>query len=418
MARFTSEDPSGFDGGDANLYRYVGNSFPNATDPTGESIKPPTFSLPKFNAAPSFSSPSFSSSLASFNAFDPIGSTRSYSGVSYASPKSSLSSGTLFNTAANVFSNTAPSFVSPLAKSAFGAGVSFASSLPSLLPPSPYVGDDGYVHRVGGETIVPQRLEDLPVRIQQAYTQPGYFVSSHDEIGQMVLDPSGAVHYVGDESVMPLVTRHELARQETRYAAGQDQVLRLSKDALTSIPPISIVRDIHDVWTGQPFLEPRGHYSPQDRAQIAAFSLLGGTSSELRGAEEIEEAVRGGAYVLRDPNTGQVIRSGRTGNLAARRYQHSADPLLESFTFDAVYPTNNYAEQRGLAQTLKETYNPRLIRLTTSAPPIRIGKTIWTRRRNISSGKANHEAPIPRRLCVSCTAEGWRLRPRCRRADA
>ncbi|HVT29148.1 MAG TPA: RHS repeat-associated core domain-containing protein [Lacipirellulaceae bacterium] len=33
--RFLSEDPTGFAGGDANLYRYAGNSPTNATDPTG-----------------------------------------------------------------------------------------------------------------------------------------------------------------------------------------------------------------------------------------------------------------------------------------------------------------------------------------------------------------------------------------------
>ncbi|MBW4497542.1 MAG: hypothetical protein KME26_31650 [Oscillatoria princeps RMCB-10] len=35
VGRFLSEDPIGFAGGDANLYRYVGNSPLNATDPTG-----------------------------------------------------------------------------------------------------------------------------------------------------------------------------------------------------------------------------------------------------------------------------------------------------------------------------------------------------------------------------------------------
>lgn len=36
-ARFLSEDPSGFRSGDDNLYRYVGNSPDNGTDPTGMS---------------------------------------------------------------------------------------------------------------------------------------------------------------------------------------------------------------------------------------------------------------------------------------------------------------------------------------------------------------------------------------------
>ncbi|MGH7343381.1 MAG: RHS repeat-associated core domain-containing protein, partial [Candidatus Rokuibacteriota bacterium] len=33
--RFISEDPIGFQGGDANLYAYVGNAPTNATDPKG-----------------------------------------------------------------------------------------------------------------------------------------------------------------------------------------------------------------------------------------------------------------------------------------------------------------------------------------------------------------------------------------------
>jgi hypothetical protein len=35
VGRFISEDPIGFDGGDTNLYRYVGNSPLNYTDPSG-----------------------------------------------------------------------------------------------------------------------------------------------------------------------------------------------------------------------------------------------------------------------------------------------------------------------------------------------------------------------------------------------
>jgi RHS repeat-associated protein len=45
--RWLSEDPSGFDSGDANLYRYVGNSPLNFTDPTGlRQSGNPLYSLP------------------------------------------------------------------------------------------------------------------------------------------------------------------------------------------------------------------------------------------------------------------------------------------------------------------------------------------------------------------------------------
>ncbi len=38
LGRFLSQDPIGFDAGDANLYRYVNNAPFNATDPTGEAV--------------------------------------------------------------------------------------------------------------------------------------------------------------------------------------------------------------------------------------------------------------------------------------------------------------------------------------------------------------------------------------------
>lgn len=41
VGRWLSEDPIGFEGGDANLERYVGNNPTNATDPTGLFAAPP-----------------------------------------------------------------------------------------------------------------------------------------------------------------------------------------------------------------------------------------------------------------------------------------------------------------------------------------------------------------------------------------
>jgi hypothetical protein len=113
LSRFLSEDPSGFDGGDANLYRYVGNSFPNATDPTGESIKPPTFSLPKFNA------------------FDPIGSLTSATSSAFVNTATSYA-GNLYSG----FTNVASTFSKPF------SSVNYASpsfSDPLLQPVSQYV---------------------------------------------------------------------------------------------------------------------------------------------------------------------------------------------------------------------------------------------------------------------------------------
>jgi RHS repeat-associated protein len=49
--RWMSEDPSGLDGGDPNLYRYVGNSPLNGTDPTGlRQAGNPLYNLPLFGS--------------------------------------------------------------------------------------------------------------------------------------------------------------------------------------------------------------------------------------------------------------------------------------------------------------------------------------------------------------------------------
>jgi RHS repeat-associated protein len=40
LGRFASEDPIGLAGGDVNLYRYVGNSPANGTDPSGLIVVP------------------------------------------------------------------------------------------------------------------------------------------------------------------------------------------------------------------------------------------------------------------------------------------------------------------------------------------------------------------------------------------
>lgn len=49
--RWLIEDPIGFDAGDVNLYRYVGNNPTNAIDPTGLAPKQLNLSLPGFTGA-------------------------------------------------------------------------------------------------------------------------------------------------------------------------------------------------------------------------------------------------------------------------------------------------------------------------------------------------------------------------------
>jgi RHS repeat-associated protein len=71
------------------------------------------------------------------------------------------------------------------------------------------------------------------------------------------------------------------------------------------------------------------------------------------GAEAGQNAApRGGVYVLRDPATGDVVRTGRAKNLADRERDHRR----LGYEFEDVYRTDNYGEQRGLEQYLYDLY--------------------------------------------------------------
>src|SRR5262245_16710431 len=45
IGRWITEDAEGFQAGDANLYRYLGNNAPNATDPSGLELPSPQYRI-------------------------------------------------------------------------------------------------------------------------------------------------------------------------------------------------------------------------------------------------------------------------------------------------------------------------------------------------------------------------------------
>ena len=79
-----------------------------------------------------------------------------------------------------------------------------------------------------------------------------------------------------------------------------------------------------------------------------------GVAAETGG--EAASAARGGVYSLRD-GAGNVVRTGRSNDLAAREVAHANDSVLGDFTFHAEYRADVYAEQRGLEQALYDA-NP------------------------------------------------------------
>ena len=86
----------------------------------------------------------------------------------------------------------------------------------------------------------------------------------------------------------------------------------------------------------------------------AGSAISGATSEGLTAESGVSAAgqAHGGVYSLRDPETSQILRTGRSINLAQRASQHANDPVLGDLEFKVEYRTDNYAQQRGLEQIL------------------------------------------------------------------
>jgi hypothetical protein len=87
-----------------------------------------------------------------------------------------------------------------------------------------------------------------------------------------------------------------------------------------------------------------------------------------RAEAKAAHQAKGGTYLLRDPATRDVMRTGWTGNLVQRRSQHARDSLLRDYEFEVVHRTDVYAQQRGLEQVLHDTYKPPLDRINAISP--------------------------------------------------
>jgi hypothetical protein len=80
------------------------------------------------------------------------------------------------------------------------------------------------------------------------------------------------------------------------------------------------------------------------------------------------QQAKGGTYKLVDPDTGQVMRTGRSGNLAQRQAQHARDPELSDYDFEVDRRTDIYAQQRGREQIIHDQYDPPLNKIRPIRP--------------------------------------------------
>lgn len=72
---------------------------------------------------------------------------------------------------------------------------------------------------------------------------------------------------------------------------------------------------------------------------------------------------KGGTYLLVDPETGQVMRTGRTKNLERRETEHKRSSETKHLDFVTDRRTDSYAEQRGREQVIHDLHKPQLNKL-------------------------------------------------------
>ena len=92
----------------------------------------------------------------------------------------------------------------------------------------------------------------------------------------------------------------------------------------------------------------------------------GGLVNALFGGAQTQ----GGVYTIRDPLTNEVMKTGRTKDLARRQREYARDPATRDYDFRVEAETNDYLTQRGLEQELYDMYpDAPLTYLSCSARP-------------------------------------------------
>ena len=118
----------------------------------------------------------------------------------------------------------------------------------------------------------------------------------------------------------------------------------------------------------------RGNGSGVDKVAaglVSAVVMLGpGAGSGIPGGSQgpTMSKPRGGTYLLKDPVTSEVMRTGRTIDLARRQAEHARNPETSSLRFELDVKVDDYAVQRGREQMLHEQYQPLLNKIRPIGP--------------------------------------------------
>jgi len=103
---------------------------------------------------------------------------------------------------------------------------------------------------------------------------------------------------------------------------------------------------------------------------VEGLRQTGKVAKRARQLEKTEEAARakGGVYILRDPRSGEVMRTGRTNDHDRRRSEHERHPETKPLKYEPVHEVNDKNARRGLEQLLHDEHQPPLDKIRPISP--------------------------------------------------
>ena len=107
----------------------------------------------------------------------------------------------------------------------------------------------------------------------------------------------------------------------------------------------------------------------EDLGKVERAAVKGRKAAQL--AEEVERgatSAKGGTYVLQDPDTGQVMRTGRTKDHTRRELEHNRQPETKGLQYGREVRTDDYSVQRGHEQILHDEHKPPLDKIRPISP--------------------------------------------------
>ena len=145
-----------------------------------------------------------------------------------------------------------------------------------------------------------------------------------------------------------------------------DKVMELGRTLLNFYASLNPFANGMMAYTGKGIYGEKLSRTDRLFAMGGMVSGFGGMGRHLKEAEELAEGAeavllpRGGTYKLVEKETGRVMRTGRTNNLARRRLEHLRHPALGKYEFEIDRRTDSYAAQRGREQIIHREFDPPL----------------------------------------------------------